>query len=151
MFYNPKAHLQFNQELQCMAGKCKYLRSFLWIGVISAFNCFSRQFVVHHRWCIMTLKWMSIKKSAEKDELKDKFWCLFNSELTSEFYGMTSRRFLRYLMYTLSFKVLERFSCCFSIVWTQLQYRNIINSLFANRLYFSKFLQYFALFHRQQF
>ena len=41
------------------------------------------------------------------------------------------------------FKLLERFSYCFSIVWTQLQYRNIIRSVFfVNRLYFSKFLKH---------
>ena len=41
------------------------------------------------------------------------------------------------------FKLLKRFSYCFSIVGTQLQYRNIIRSVFfVNRLYFSKFLKH---------
>ena len=96
---------------------------------------------------IFSVKWMSIKdlhketnwrKSSRKPfqatfSLIDA--CLYLQ--TSEFYEMKCIK-INFTNNCLS-KILERFSCCFSIVWTQLQHRNIINSVFVNRLVFQNF------------
>ena len=78
------------------------------------------------------------ERSSQRDKLKEKFsetfsgyiffdWCLF---ISADFRIL--RNDIKINFTNCLSKILERFFCCFSIVWTQLQHRNIINSVFVN-------------------
>ena len=111
------------------------------ISFICAFNCFSWQFVLDHSWCLM----ICTKGQIEGQVLGKLLRLHFLRLMLAQFRGLPNFTewhqdyFYDTKFVNCRFKPLERFSCCFSIVWTQLQYRKIINSAFVNRLYFSNF------------